>query len=200
MLVCPLDDRSQGVGVDACAVLVAGLLVQRPERDLQGSAVPADNQIMKAIAAAIAASLLTASCASAAASAEPATMDPDTTAIQGVSVVDFVREQAPEAAAATLGSDEEIFAHLQRIIAAAQTAIAQGGECQLGFNSYLKGALSRETELNPDQTYNRSTTYFFAAYLATDRNAPEGDWLFSCFDSNGDGKQDRMPGLNPLLP
>ncbi|MCH7846514.1 MAG: hypothetical protein IH850_11905 [Acidobacteria bacterium] len=155
---------------------------------------------MRAIAAAIAASLLTASCASAAASAEPATMDPDTTAIQGVSVVDFVREQAPEAAAATLGSDEEIFAHLQRIIAAAQTAIAQGGECQLGFNSYLIGALSRETELDPDQTYNRSTTYFFAAYLATDRNAPEGDWLFSCFDSNGDGKQDRMPGLNPLLP
>ncbi len=152
---------------------------------------------MKAIAAAIAASLLAASCASASANAEPATMGPNTTVIHGINVVEFVREQAPEAAAATLGSDDEIYAHLQRIIAAAQTAIAQDGVCQLGFNSYLNGALSRETELDPAHTYNRSTTYFFAAYLATDRAAPERDWLFSCFDSNGDGKQDRMPGLNP---
>jgi len=156
---------------------------------------------MKAIAAAIAASVLAASCASASANAEPATMDPNTTtATQGFTVVEFVREQAPEAAAATLGSDEEIYAHLRRIIAAARTAIAQDGACQLGFNSYLDGALSRETELDPAETYNRSTTFFFAAYLATDLEAPERDWLFSCFDSNGDGKQDRMPGLNALLP
>jgi hypothetical protein len=152
---------------------------------------------MKAIAAAIAASVLAASCASASANAEPATMDPTTTASQGITVVEFVREQAPEAAAATLGSDEEIYAHLQRIIAAARTAIAQDGTCQSGFNSYLKGALSRETELDPAETYNRSTTFFFAAYLATDAEAPERDWLFSCFDANRDGKQDRMPGLNP---
>jgi len=127
-------------------------------------------------------------------------MGPNTTVTHGITVVKFVREQAPEAAAATLGSDEEIYAHLQRIIAAAQTAIAQDGACQLGFNSYLRGALSRETELDPAETYHRSTTYFFAAYMATDDEAPERDWLFSCFDSNGDGKQDRMPGLNPVLP
>ena len=147
--------------------------------------------------AAIAASVLAASCASASANAEPATMDPNTTASQGITVVEFVREQAPEAAAATLGSDEEIYAHLQRIIAAARIAIAQDGACQSGFNSYLKGALSRETELDPAETYNRSTTFFFAAYLATDAETPERDWLFSCFDANRDGKQDRMPGLNP---
>ncbi len=57
---------------------------------------------MKAIAAAIATSVLAASCASASANVEPATMDPNTTTTQGITVVEFVREQAPEAAAATL--------------------------------------------------------------------------------------------------